>query len=280
MSYYYYELKNSLLLIFNPKLTKSVFYGTLNKTELVVVKRKTRFDSLQLLYKNVVESVKKNQLWSFLDVSIEPLLMLSLGKSGFPKYIGACGDFLVEEYKGLPLDNFLSCDFKTRALLSIKLLNLANFFTFSSSDFIFYFTDISLYNIVVDEHGNVSLVDLDNVIIFDKKSQKSSSVKAKIHKTEIWNDNDDDYSFSSSDICSHYLSDHNYYSICTHILSHSDYGLLKEIPRTITNLNPDLEFLLNECKKPTKINDRVTAGEKLAKLLEKITVGYSWQHFI
>lgn len=73
------------------------------------------------------------------------------------------------------MDNFLSCDFKTRALLSVKLLNLANVFTFGSSDFIFYFTDISLYNIVVDEHGNVSLVDLDNVIIFDRKSQKSSS---------------------------------------------------------------------------------------------------------
>lgn len=50
---------------------------------------------------------------------------------------------------------------------------MAHVFTFGSPEFVFYFTDVSQYNLAVDSNGKVSLIDLDNVIIFDRRKYES-----------------------------------------------------------------------------------------------------------
>lgn len=89
-----------------------------------------------------------------------------------PKYLGACGDIIIEDYKGLPLTDFLTSSFERRVFLAVKLLKLAHKFTFEIPEYRFYFTDMSHYNLAVDSYGNVTLVDLDSVIIFDKQSSQ------------------------------------------------------------------------------------------------------------
>lgn len=114
----------------------------------------------------------------------------------------------MEEYKGDTLNNYYAYSWEERAYLAIQLLKMANVFTFRHSNFSFYFTDLSPDNLVVDDYGKVALIDLDNVII----AQRSQMPCSNIHVSTIF----DEYyfSFSSNDICSHCLSDHNYLAVC------------------------------------------------------------------
>lgn len=232
-----------ILSIFNPNLSKSVFYGNLNEMEvvlkrmsppaddgfhffskdwsnktahaLVMISEKLMFQQedetknvvlcpagadASLLFKHVDldQLIEGKQFWLMTKVSIEPLLMqvcchnlscvaynmkyqvMHLCLQAFsaegtwpvPLYYGACGDLIVEEYRGNSLQQSFSLPWKARVFLSVQILRAADMFTFSHPELAFYFTDLSTDNLVVDSSGILTLVDLDNVIVVSKNMAK------------------------------------------------------------------------------------------------------------
>lgn len=90
-----------------------------------------------------------------------------------PKYLGSCHNIVLEGYKGDSLINYYSYSWEERAFLGVQLLQLAKIFTFRHSNYLFYFTDLSPDNLVVDDNGKISLIDLDNVIIKNRNSNEN-----------------------------------------------------------------------------------------------------------
>lgn len=88
-----------------------------------------------------------------------------------PKYYGACGRVIVEEYCGKSLYKVENEPWIFRAILAIKLLKAADDFTNKHPLFRIYLTDISSDNIVVTDDGEIKFVDLENVIVNDKHSK-------------------------------------------------------------------------------------------------------------
>lgn len=85
-----------------------------------------------------------------------------------PKYFGACGRIVIEEYVGLPLSTYYDKPWLQRAKIVSSLLNAAYMFTFKDEKFGFYLTDVSVDNIAVN-HGDVAkFIDLENIIVVDK----------------------------------------------------------------------------------------------------------------
>lgn len=98
-----------------------------------------------------------------------------------PKYFGACGRIIIEEYVGLSLIDYYDKPWIQRARIASSLLNAAYKFTFENENFGFYLTDISPDNIAVDDKDIAKFIDLENIIIVDKNiSPKSKSFFIKI----------------------------------------------------------------------------------------------------
>jgi hypothetical protein len=85
-----------------------------------------------------------------------------------PKYFGACGRLIIEEYIGLPLTEFVQNTWIQRAQIASSLLDAAYKFTFKNPDFAFYPTDVSMDNIAVNDQNKAIFVDLENIIIVNK----------------------------------------------------------------------------------------------------------------
>nr|XP_034184033.1 divergent protein kinase domain 2A isoform X2 [Osmia lignaria] len=170
--------------------------------------------------KNVDSETLDINIWTLTVLNPEPLFLqiLSADKNWpVPKYFGACGRIIIEEYVGLPLTAYYNEPWLNRAKIASSLLNAAHTFTYGNENFGFYLTDISADNIAVDLKYNAKFIDLENVIIVDKNLTSKE-------KPPKWNElhvNADDLScpeclvFSSVEICNHKISDHNYYAIYT-----------------------------------------------------------------
>lgn len=91
-----------------------------------------------------------------------------------PKYFGACGRIIIEEYVGLPLLDYYNKPWIQRAKIASSLLNAAYIFTFKSEDFGFYLTDVSADNIAVDYKDVAKFIDLENIIVVDKNISPKS----------------------------------------------------------------------------------------------------------
>lgn len=87
-----------------------------------------------------------------------------------PRYVGACGRVVVEEYVGETLTSFWNAPWLSRAGFALRLLAAADNFTNSHKDFRFYLTDVSPDNVAVGASGDVYFVDLENVVILDKNT--------------------------------------------------------------------------------------------------------------
>lgn len=85
-----------------------------------------------------------------------------------PKYFGACGRIVIEEYVGLPLSHYYDKPWIQRAKVVSSLLNAAYMFTFEDKQFGFYLTDVSVDNIAVDYENVAKFIDLENIIVVDK----------------------------------------------------------------------------------------------------------------
>ncbi|XP_076642294.1 divergent protein kinase domain 2A [Halictus rubicundus] len=239
---------------------------------------------LQQVYRNnqyVDKQTLDINIWTSIVLNPEPLLLQILSTEEnwpVPRYLGACGRIILEEYVGLPLINYYYKPWLLRAKLTSSLLNSAYIFTFQSSDFAFYLTDVSADNIAVDSNNNVKFIDLENVIVVDKNFVPEEEL-------ETWNqlqENNENFScskcliYSSADICSHRISDHNYYAICKMLLEFDvndnllSGEFLHNIPANIQEAYPNIHDLIKECVTPKKPLTRIIAGIQLKELLDTI----------
>lgn len=127
-----------------------------------------------------------------------------------PKYYGACGRLIVEEYCGQTLNSIRDDSWFRRAEVALELLLAAEEFTHNHPQFRFYLTDISADNIVVTADNKIKFIDWENVIIADKASNFEDS---RLHESKHF-DCENCYAFSAEEICKHSISDHNLYSVC------------------------------------------------------------------
>lgn len=100
-----------------------------------------------------------------------------------PKYFGACGRLVVEEYIGPTLSNYHLEPWFRRAKIASSLLEAAEMFTYRNPQFGFYLTDVSPDNIAVDKGDNAKFIDMENIIVVDKRTLSNNSFPNLIEKT-------------------------------------------------------------------------------------------------
>ncbi|XP_012232214.2 divergent protein kinase domain 2A [Linepithema humile] len=221
-------------------------------------------------------------LWTLVSINPEPLILQILSaEDGWPvpKYFGACGRIVMEEYVGLPLSSYYDKPWIQRAKIVSSLLNAAYMFTFKDEKFGFYLTDISVDNIAIDHmKSEAKFIDLENIIVVDKNISHEDKPKEweELQENTMHIHCPNCFAFSAEDICNHHLSDHNYYAICQ-LLSNSESefsfpgGFLHDIPISIQQQYPNIENLLQQCAIPNSTNStRITSGQQLKTLLDTI----------
>ncbi|KAJ8681163.1 hypothetical protein QAD02_016950 [Eretmocerus hayati] len=220
-------------------------------------------------------------LWTIVKINPEPLLLQILQADNnwpVPKYFGACGRTIVEEYVGLPLSSYLNEPWMRRAKIASSLLDAAYKFTFMDPKFSYYLTDISIDNIAVNNLDQAIFVDLENIIIVDRQPPLKDFRKLEkwnhTHKNQLDIDCQDCYVFSPIDICSHKFSDHNFYAVCQHILGHGlgtsihKHGFLQNPPQDILKKYPNFSYLLEQCSIPDISISRIDMGNQLKHVLD------------
>lgn len=216
-------------------------------------------------------------IWTLLLINPEPLLLqIMRAEDGWPvpHYLGACGRIAVTLHAGEPLTDFLSRSWPERAGLSLQLLLAADRFTFSHPQFAFYLLDISSDNIVVNEKGKLSFVDLEHLVVVDRHPTYIPDAWNESHISEVYDDCPGCNTFSSDSLCQHHISDHNHHVICEQLLGPGmgssgnslPGGLLHSIPLDIQKQYPQLEVFLNECSSG-KGKDHIHSARRLRDLL-------------
>ncbi|XP_066597859.1 divergent protein kinase domain 2A [Prorops nasuta] len=266
-------------------LIKNEISGNYNKENMrlrlcpTVVNLDTLFLTLYENNKFVNSNNLEVNFWTIVKINPEPILLQVLPSSHnwpVPTYLGACGRLIIEEYVGLPLKYYYDKSWHLRIKIASSLLNAAYLFTFRDKRFGYYLTDISADNIAIDVNHTAKFIDLENIIIVDKSMAQNKSGKWEtLHMTsmdEVGCKNC--FAFSPEDICSHYLSDHNYYAICQLLLSHHSIdlpgGFLHNLPHEVKQKYPEIEYLMNQCAHPQKLQNRIDSGYKLKETLDKV----------
>ncbi|KAG7208658.1 hypothetical protein KM043_014862 [Ampulex compressa] len=191
-------------------------------------------------------------IWTLVSINPEPLLLqiLSADKGWpVPKYLGACGRVVVEEYVGSPLSTYYNAPWTERARIASSLLNAAYMFTFRK-----------------------------NIIVVAKNSsgRENSSQWHELGQNKADFDCLNCLAYSAEDICNHKINDHNYYAICRLLLSLETTeasmpgGLLHEIPPYILEQHSNITYLIQQCVVPEALNDRIIAGQQLKKIIDTI----------
>jgi len=102
----------------------------------------------------------------------------------FPRAIGVCGRFFVEEYIGPSLVEWLPrANWKQRVHAAYQMLQIAQKFTIGVNGFRLYPNDLSIYNIAVDQKGNVKIIDAENIIIVDLEQIRQRKYLINIYVT-------------------------------------------------------------------------------------------------
>ncbi|XP_043254568.1 divergent protein kinase domain 2A-like [Colletes gigas] len=239
---------------------------------------------LQHIYlnnKHVDSKILDINIWTSIVLNPEPLILqiLSVDKNWpVPKYLGACGRIVIEEYIGLPLTSYYNKPWLLRAKIASSILNAAHMFTYRDNDFGFYLTDVSADNIAIDSNNNAKFVDLENMIIVDKNflSEEESTTWNRLQENTENLNCTDCLVYSPIEICDHKISDHNYYAICKILLAFNinnsvfPDGLLHNIPADILKNYPNVRYLTEQCVTPQKPFTRIIAGMQLKELLDTI----------
>ncbi|XP_063984011.1 divergent protein kinase domain 2A [Diachasmimorpha longicaudata] len=223
-----------------------------------------------------------SNLWTLVRINPEPIILQILrAEEGWPvpRYYGACGRIVIEEYVGLPLPAYYHAPWLLRAKIAVGLLRAVQMLTFHDPEFSFYLTDMSPDNIAINDEYKPIFVDLEHVIVVHKNSFPNDSTKdsEQLHETEETVDCKKCFVFSPLEICSHRISDHNYYAVCKHILSPESStttisgGFLHDVPKDISSRYPDLKIMLDECSVPSAGQTRIETAVKLIELLEKMS---------
>ncbi|XP_075212129.1 divergent protein kinase domain 2A-like isoform X2 [Lycorma delicatula] len=235
-----------------------------------------KFDYLYKFVKNSDNHTEKDDinLWFTISVNPEPLIQKILPQEdGWPvsKYLGSCGRTVVSEYCGEMLTDHIQDMWSTRSSFAHQLLTAAFNLTYSHPLFAFYFTDITPDNIVISSDGKVTFIDLENIIIVERNTTDFLTTWDNVHSSEdIPCENC--FAFSSDDICSHSISDHNIYAVCREILSPHSYlidgGLLHSPPETFLKQNPQFWTVLLHCIQPPVHHSRFYYAKKLLRILK------------
>ncbi|KAI8486398.1 hypothetical protein Bbelb_358970 [Branchiostoma belcheri] len=87
----------------------------------------------------------------------------------FPKFYGACGRVILVEHAGRTLDTFMDFPWGVRADIAVQLLQLVDTLRGKDPDWVLFLTDVSFQNFAVDSRGRVRLIDLDDVMVIDRR---------------------------------------------------------------------------------------------------------------
>lgn len=209
-----------------------------------------------------------SHIWTTVHLNAEPLMQQVLHEWPVARYYGSCGRLVVSEYCGVTVKEYaVTAEWKDRSSVAQQLVKAAMNFTLSHPHFAFYLTDISADNIAVSVDGIAKLIDLEHVIIVDRNPKEHPPLWDRIHQSENFGV-EDAFAFSSDDICSHHISDHNIYSVCREILWKKSpllsRGLLYDPPLL---LQQQLEDLLDACVSPPDGFSRFHIASQLIALL-------------
>ncbi|KAF0297207.1 Deleted in autism protein 1 [Amphibalanus amphitrite] len=198
---------------------------------------------------------------TMLLINAEPLLLQAFPQSEgwpFPRYLGACGRLVMEQYVGPTLANFRDSPWQQRVELALQLLEIADMLTTNDSDFNLYMTDVTADNLAVDADGRVHLVDVGRTW-----SSWTGNSWRKVDAPADWNKThitpilcDDCMGYEADQLCGHHISDHNYFAICKGLLAPNAFGrgmsggLLHSVPALVTSTHPELERWLRLCADP------------------------------
>ncbi|XP_063229062.1 divergent protein kinase domain 2A-like isoform X2 [Bacillus rossius redtenbacheri] len=239
-------------------------------------------EKIFLRYRAIGREILYTNIWTMLLINPEPIILQVLpAEEGWPvpRYLGACGRIAVQEYAGDMLTSHHGAPWLSRASMAYQLLSAAEQFTSGHPHFRFYLTDVSPDNIAVDPAGVVRFVDLENVVVLDKAAGVNGELKMwdRRHTSEHI-ECEGCFAFSVQDLCSHHVSDHNFYAVCQELLLPAGAspgvmpgGLLHDVPPHVLASHPQLPRLIEHCARPPPHLDRATAAHNLARLLANIT---------
>ncbi|XP_035658342.1 divergent protein kinase domain 2A-like [Branchiostoma floridae] len=88
----------------------------------------------------------------------------------FPKFYGACGRVIVVEHAGRTLDTFMDSSWEVRVDIALQLLQLVDTLREKDPDWVLFLLDVSFQNFAVDSRGWVRLIDLDDVMVIDRRT--------------------------------------------------------------------------------------------------------------
>lgn len=220
--------------------------------------------------------IEVEDMIAMLHINPEPLVIqLFPARKGFPfpKFVGACGKLVAEEFIPYSLSEYCEAPWKTRVGLSIQLLELALKLTATSDHFALYFTDLTFDNIAVRDDGSIVIIDAEDVVIVDKLQENLK--RTSIHKvTDIdCGQKPDCLSFVPKEMCSYSQSDFNIYATCRNLLSGTArpcgllHGLESEVSRSVRiKIRKLLRCCVNNCTE----KDRFRAANKLNKHLKRL----------
>jgi len=195
----------------------------------------------------------------------------------FPSYFGSCGRLAAFNFSGPSLSSFIDSPWQIRVVLAIKLLQIANHLSNNSLRLGIYPTDWDADNISVEltvdgEVDRVVIVDLENIIVVNQTEIHGD----EIHAADNFGcEKDQDcFSYSPWDLCSHSMTDHNQHAVCSVLLApspHSSLGsykcLLHSPPTGFISRHPHLLRVLNECWRSKISGGRIEAAKKLEQML-------------
>jgi len=197
----------------------------------------------------------------------------------FAKYVGACGRFVVEEYVGPSLSDWLpSASSMDKIDAALQLLLMAELLTVGKSEFAMYWTDWSLFNIAVDQQHRLKIVDTENIIVVDL--QKILKDRPEDFDVPYVSDNGgcddsnsdpDCQSYVEEEFCHRLYHDHNYFAACRLLFHPADhFGLLNGLPSHIMKEFPSLAKHQADCYSSSPPLNRTEAAEHLISIFSMI----------
>lgn len=245
--------------------------------EMILGKYHEKHDAISL------SAAERVQLLTTLMINQEPIIFQTFPKLEgwpFPRYVGACGRFVMTESLGMPLDNFYGMPFKIRATFALKLLGIARQFTENESQYALYWTELSYSSFLVDKTGDVLVSDGRHISVVDRwqiKRDKNPGWDEPCYSVfDSCTDNEQSCLLTVPNcLCSAHTADHNYYAVCRNILSsfasHNgiSISLLHNIPSDVEELY-HIRELADKCARPEKPGQRLEVVEELVKALRDI----------
>lgn len=220
---------------------------------------------------------ERAQLVTTLMINQQPIVFQMFPGWPFPRYIGACGRFVMTEDVGRPLSDFYTMPWKIRAKFALRLLNIAQKLTDNDAQFSLYWTDVGYASFHVDETGEVYVVDGRHFIAVDKyriKHDKSVGWDEPCYSVfDRCSDTTESCALSIPNrLCSAHTADHNYYAVCRNVLSSFAFrsgvsvGLLHDVPSDVEELY-HIRELADRCARPEKPGQRFEVVAELVKVL-------------